>query len=155
MVAAMRRNGVPAHDPPMTTTDTDTTSRNLATIGAVYEAFGRGDVPFILDQLAADVVWETLPGYGVPYLEPGRGRDHVAGFFSALGALTFHGFEVRNLLAGGDQVAAIVHLDATVQATGVRVADLEVHLWTFGPDGTVTEFSHVLDRHAQVLANQG
>ncbi len=31
---------------------------NLGTTQAIYEAFGRGDIPFILDQLADDVAWE-------------------------------------------------------------------------------------------------
>ena len=44
---------------------------NLKTIGAAYEAFGRGDVAAILDLVADDVDWAaeaaspTAPGYGV------------------------------------------------------------------------------------------
>ena len=33
-------------------------SDNVGTVAAIYEAFGRGDLPAILDQLADDVQWE-------------------------------------------------------------------------------------------------
>ena len=33
-----------------------------------------------------------------------------------------------------------------------RFRDVEVHLWTFGPDGTVTEFRHVADTAKHVEA---
>ena len=32
---------------------------NLATVQSIYEAFGKGDVPSILDTLADDVEWES------------------------------------------------------------------------------------------------
>jgi ketosteroid isomerase-like protein len=32
---------------------------NLETVQKVYEAFGRGDVPAILDELADDVRWDV------------------------------------------------------------------------------------------------
>ena len=31
---------------------------NLATVRGIYAAFGRGDIPAILDALAEDVEWE-------------------------------------------------------------------------------------------------
>jgi hypothetical protein len=39
-----------------------------------------------------------------------------------------------------------------VKATGKPAKVLEIHLWTFGPDGKVTRFLHAVDRHAFVLA---
>ena len=63
------------------------------------------------------------------------------------------GFEVSNLLEGGDQVAAVVELSGTVKATGISVTNDEMHLWTFGADGLVTEFRHHIDtaQHAQAI----
>jgi ketosteroid isomerase-like protein len=38
-----------------------------ATVQEIYEAFGRGDVPAILDRLTDDIAWDLdAPGYGVP-----------------------------------------------------------------------------------------
>jgi ketosteroid isomerase-like protein len=119
----------------------------------IYAAFGRGDVPGILDHLAEDVEWDRdAPSYGVPIYEPGTGRDHAAAFFAKLADLEFHRFEPLNFLTGGNQVAVTIGVDATVKATGRRAEALEVHLWTFGDDGRVSRFFHCIDRHAFVLA---
>jgi ketosteroid isomerase-like protein len=126
---------------------------NLETVQAIYDAFGRGDVPAILEKLADDVAWDQdAPGYGVPIYEPGTGRDHAARFFQLLQDLEFHRFEPTNFLTGGNQVAVTINLEAEVKATGRTAEALEIHLWTFGDDGKVSRFFHAIDRHAFVLA---
>jgi ketosteroid isomerase-like protein len=30
---------------------------NVATVQSIYEAFGRGDIPAILDRISDDVIW--------------------------------------------------------------------------------------------------
>lgn len=126
---------------------------HVKTVQVVYEAFGRGDVPTILDQLADDVVWDQdAPGYGVDIYEPGAGKPHVERFFAALAGVEFIRFEPTNFLSGGDQVAVPIEVEVRVRSTGNVVKALEVHLWTFGPDGKVTRFFHAIDRHAFVLA---
>lgn len=131
---------------------------NVETVQAIYEAFGTGDVPAILDHLAEDVTWDQhYPDRGVPWLKPRRGKDEVVGFFEAVGGgLEFTRFEPLNLLEGGDQVAAVIGLEATVKETGAKlVEEAEVHLWTFGPDGKVTDFRHVVDTLQHVEAAKG
>jgi ketosteroid isomerase-like protein len=126
---------------------------NVGDVHAIYEAFGRGDIPAILDRLAEDVAWDQdAPGYGIPIYEPGTGRDHAARFFEALQELEFLRFEPMNLLTGGNQVAVTVDVEAKVKSTGRLVKALEIHLWTFGEDGKVSRFFHCIDRHAFVLA---
>src|SRR4051812_49666848 len=84
---------------------------NIRTVQRIYEAFGRGDIPAILAELADDVVWETYQGSaqdaGVPWLVRREGRDAVAGFFAALEETDLHRLEPLNFLAGGDQVAVV------------------------------------------------
>ena len=132
---------------------------NLETVQAIYEAFGRGDVPFILDQVADDVRWDPWDPPGpahdgaVPYLVPRRGRSGVEAFFASLAAVDITHFLPTNLLAGGNQVAAVIDIRFTVKATGAQAADLEIHLWTFGDDGTVVEFRHVVDTARHLAAN--
>lgn len=127
---------------------------NVESIQALYDAFGRGDVAAILDQLADDVEWDQdAPAYGVPIYEPGVGKDHVRRFFEAVQAdLEFVRFEPTNFLSGGDQVAVPIKLEAKVKPTGKVLEALEIHLWTFGADGKVRRFFHCIDRHAVVLA---
>ena len=126
---------------------------NVKTTQLIYEAFGRGDVPAILDHLADDVVWDQdAPGYGVPIYEPGAGKQHVGRFFESLGGVEFERFEPTNFLVGGDQVAVTINVKVTVKSTGKSAEALEIHLWTFGADGKITRFFHCIDRHAFVLA---
>jgi len=112
---------------------------HVITAQAIYEAFGRGDVPAILKHLAVDIAWDQdAPAYGVPIYEPGTGKAHVERFFAALQDLEFLRFEPTNFLSGGNQVAVPINVQVRVKATGRLVKALEVHLWTFGDDGKVS-----------------
>jgi uncharacterized protein len=126
---------------------------HMESVQAIYEAFGRGDIPAILERLAEDVAWDQdAPGYGVPIYEPGVGREHAGSFFESLASLEFQRFEPTNFLVGGNQVAVTIDVEATVKSTGNSVKALEIHLWTFDEDGKVSRFFHCIDRHAFVLA---
>jgi uncharacterized protein len=126
---------------------------NVEAVQDIYEAFGRGDIPAILDHMAEDVQWDQDgQGHGIPIYEPGVGKAHVQRFFELLGDLEISRFEPTNFLSGGNQVAVPINLGVTVKATGKSAETIEVHLWTFGDDGKVTRFFHAVDRHAFVLA---
>jgi uncharacterized protein len=127
---------------------------NVQSVQAIYEAFGRGDVPGILNQLSDEIEWDQdAPAYGVSVFEPGVGKEHVKRFFQTVQQdLEFIKFEPGNFLSGGNQVAVPVNVEAKVNPTGNMLKFLEVHLWTFGHDGKVTRFFHCNDRHAAVLA---
>jgi uncharacterized protein len=127
---------------------------NVETVQTIYEAFGRGDVPAILDRLADDVAWDQdAPGYGIAIFEPGVGKGHAQRFFEAVfEGLEFSRFEPTNFLDGGDQVAVPINVELEVKSTGKVVEAHEIHLWTFGDDGKVSRFFHCVDRHAFVLA---
>lgn len=119
---------------------------NVAAVQDIYACFGRGDIPGILAHVAADARWEhDAADHGIPWLKPGVGHDHVLKFFGELAAVEISVFDVRNLLAGGDQVAGVVWLEATVKATGGQFKDFEVHLWTFNAEGKVSGFRHMVD----------
>lgn len=130
-----------------------------ATVMAIYEAFGRGDAAFILDQLEDDVRWdEGIRPTSLPYLVPGRGKDHVLGFFQALASeIEFLVFEPGTPCVGGDTVIVPVREVARHRGTGqVTDEDLVAHVWTFGPDGKVVAFRHIVDLapHERIAAGQ-
>jgi ketosteroid isomerase-like protein len=89
----------------------------------------------------------------VPWLAARTGREEVAGFFEALGALEIHDFAPTAVLGDGDVMVALIDIDMTVGETGERVRDAEAHVWTFGRDGRVAEFRHVVDtvKHVEAL----
>ncbi len=136
---------------------TPVSASHRSTVAAMYEAFGRGDIDFILAQLSDNVAWDTeTPNWGIPWYAPRHGRAGVAKFFEVIGQeLNFKAFEPVAILANDSQVAAVIRVDLEVIATGNSVQDTEVHLWNFAEDGKVTEFAHIVDQHAQLIAYKG
>jgi ketosteroid isomerase-like protein len=66
----------------------------VETIKQIYEAFGKGDIPTIIDKLDEDVAWDTQSNVpGVPWLGPRRGKANIPGFFESLAPLQFTHFE--------------------------------------------------------------
>jgi ketosteroid isomerase-like protein len=116
---------------------------------AIYEAFGRGDIPSILQHLADDVAWEgwadnQAQKAGVPWMKARRGKAGAGEFFGVVGQLQIHDFKVLSIMAGGNQVAAEFVIEATVPS-GKRYRDEEMHLWTFNDAGKVVRLRHYLD----------
>ena len=146
----------------MTTTPVqpDLEQQHLATIGALYQAFGRGDIPAVLDLLADDVSWDadwadnfaqrTL----VEHFRPRRGTAQVAEFFAVLAGYQVHDFQVQGLMAGGEHVVAKILIELS-GPNGGRFRDEELHLWTFGPDGRITALRHYLDTAKHLAAARG
>jgi uncharacterized protein len=113
--------------------------RNIATVKDLYEAFGRGDVPAILDHLTDDVDWATDAAIAsAPWYGPRRGKAEVPSFFEGIaqtGPVTQ--FDLVSIAASetGD-VHAFIRYAFTVSATGRQVAMNLHHFWRFR-DGKV------------------
>jgi uncharacterized protein len=119
---------------------------HIATIQSLYQAFGRGDIPTILELLRPDVEWEhDAIDHGVPWLRPGRGKEHVAAFFGELAKLQFHAFVPEAFLKDERHVAVFVRHDVTNTVTGKRFAGVEIHYWTFDDEGRIARLRHFAD----------
>jgi ketosteroid isomerase-like protein len=130
-------------------------NKNMEAVRAIYAAFGKGDVPAILEHLTEDCDWEyaSTEDHEVPWLRRRRGREGAVGFFEALAALDFERFEVKAVLGEGDLVVALCDLDAKVRANGHRVREIdEAHIWHFDARGRVKRFRHAADTLAQQRA---
>jgi ketosteroid isomerase-like protein len=143
----------------MSTTTTDRASANLATVTEIYAAFGRADVPTILDKIAADCHWESWANnraqrHGVPTLQPRTGPAGVAEFFAVVGGLQMNDFQVLDMVAGERQVAVEVMIDFTT-ASGGRSRDEELHLWTFNEQQKVVRMRHYVDTAKHIAAFDG
>ena len=120
---------------------------NRDRVQAIYAAFGRQDVPAILERLAEEVAWDYAYAPGeVPWLQPQHGRAGAATFFASLALLEIQRFEPKALLEGPGVVVALIDFDATVKATGhpIRERD-EAHVWFFDGAGRVSRFRHCAD----------
>ena len=129
---------------------------NVETVQQIYEAFGSGDVPAIIDKLDANVEWDTeVPVDGVPWLQPRRGAADVPGFFEALAPLNITRFEPHTWFADGDKVFVLIALDGTNANGKPFNVPYEGHFWAFDSAGKVTKFQHVVDTaQAWRMANQ-
>ena len=129
---------------------------HIATVQEIYAAFGRGDVPAILDRLAEDVDWEaggsSAADEGVPWLLRRTGREGAGAFFATLDAFETRRFEPLSFLEGAGQVAAVIGVELALRASGYVIADEEVHLWTFDDTGLVCAFRHVVDTAKHIEA---
>jgi ketosteroid isomerase-like protein len=126
---------------------------NVQAAQAGYAAFGRGDMPAILEMLADDVEWvDPGPADVLPTAGTHRGKDAVLAWFGALGGnVDFEVFEPREFIAQGDKVVALIHAEATIRNTGKKMVQDEAHVWTFR-DGKVARLQLYLDTAAMVSA---
>ena len=114
---------------------------NLQLIQNVYAAFGRGDVPAILEVCAEDVEFGVISESVLPWHGIGRGRAHVVKFFQALGETTdFTRFEPHSFIADDNGVACLVDWDATLKKNGHKVTARVVHHFTISK-GRITRWN--------------
>lgn len=74
-----------------------------------------------------------------------RGRESIKGFFETLADFEFLRFEPTAFLEGDGMVAVPIRIELKVKSTGRPIKDIEVHLWTFTPEGQVQSFRHTAD----------
>jgi uncharacterized protein len=128
--------------------------KNIQTVQAIYAAFGRGDVPAILEYIAEDmrhfgVVSESRE---VPWHVQATKKRDVPRFFQALAQeADFTRFEPRAFAASADQVYCTISFDITLKRSGKKATyDNVMHRFTF-KNGRVVEWRGTEDT-AKTLA---
>ena len=93
---------------------------NTKTIQRVYEAFGRGDIPTVLDAVTDDADSATeAGGTDAPWWGPHAGRAGVHEFFEQFAAaMEVDEFTPLVIAADGDAVLSVVRLRVRSRATG-------------------------------------
>jgi ketosteroid isomerase-like protein len=123
------------------------------TVGAVYAAFGRGDLPGLFGLLHPEVDWSvtvTAPGGElVPMLRNGVGHEAAQQYFGGVAQLEIHVFEIGRLFVDGDAVVAEVHLETTHRETGKRATLDELHHWVVR-EGQVVRYRPYVDTAALI-----
>jgi uncharacterized protein len=137
------------------------TRSNGLTIAELYGAFGRGDLPAVLDMLADDVSWDAdwADNYaqrdgGLDHFRPRRGPAGAAEFFAVLAEYTFNDFQVQAIISDDQYVVARVAIDVSLPGGG-RVRDEELHLWTFDAAGKIVALRHYIDTAKHLAAVRG
>lgn len=125
---------------------------DLELVQGLYAAFGRGDLPFILERLAPDVEWSHPRPAEIPWGGTRRGREAVAGFFAAIaGSVDVEDFDPRAFLSQEGTVVVVGHEAMRIRATGRCYATDWVHVWSIR-DGRVVRFQEFTDTATVVEA---
>ena len=103
---------------------------NTERVTRIFEAFGRGDVPFILGELADDARFVSHLDPIVPWAGDYAGKDNVARFFQALGgSVDVADHPVHSVIAQGDTVVAMGDVSFRVRQTQKAGASKWVYIW--------------------------
>jgi len=120
---------------------------NVSLLKNLYAAFGRGDIPTILETMSADIKWYQAESN--PYMPSGEawvGPDSVLNnLFMKLGT-EWDGFAVhpRSFHGAGGSVIVEARYSGTYKPTG-KSMDVQVcHVWDI-KDGKVTRFQQYVD----------
>jgi ketosteroid isomerase-like protein len=128
---------------------------NTQKVQELYAAFGRGDVPAVLDMLADDVEWVLAGPPDIPMTGTRRGKAAVGEWFGiAAENLDFRKFAPRAFIAQGDTVVALIDVEAVARRTGRTFASHDAHVYTF-KDGKVSRQESYEDTAAVVAAYRG
>lgn len=120
-------------------------SDNVARVVKIYEAFGRGDVPFIIEQLTDDVRWTTHFDPVVPWSGNYHGKAAVPGFFAALaGAGDVTAFNPAEFVSQADTVVSTGEFGIRAKATGKTSLTRWVFIWKFR-EGRVCSYEQFHD----------
>ena len=129
-----------------------TTDATLSPVQALYAAFGRGDLPALLELLTEDVDWRFVGDSAGGYAGRVQGKDGVAAWLDRVAAADdIRAFEPREFLVGAGHVT-VIGWERTVSRSSGRAFDSDwVHVFGLR-EGRVCRFLGLLDSEASAAA---
>jgi hypothetical protein len=123
------------------------TQENIKIVQKLYEAFGRRDIPAILEMLSEDVEWGEPEN---PFNPAGGTRYGHPGFMEWINigreAEDILILEPRKFLSDQDSVAVYGHMKCLAKPTGKTYESDFVHLVTI-KDGKIIKFQEFFDTY--------
>lgn len=124
----------------------ETLVRYGKTVSSMYEAFSRGDIPFILSCLHKDVIWEVMGDPDIPHAGIYHGPDDVGQFFRKMDKdLTYTAFEVEHILENGQLVVSTGYCKGRVNNTGKLFSTIWAMTSEFDENGMLIHFRDCYD----------
>lgn len=118
----------------------------------LFAAFGRGDVEYIVERIAADCVWIS-PGEGIPSAGTYHGKAGALDFFRKQGQTEeILRFEPKEFFANGNSVVALGFEQCRVNATGKTASTNWAMLFRVR-DGELIHFEGMYDTNAYAQAH--
>ncbi|HWA84211.1 MAG TPA: nuclear transport factor 2 family protein [Fimbriimonadaceae bacterium] len=117
--------------------------QNVETIKSLYAAFGRGDIAFILDQLAPGVKWISNLDPVIPW--SGDFTGHPQDFFKAIAdSVDVLGFEPGEFVVYGDTVVSMGTFASRAKSTGKSSNAKWIFVWKLS-GGKVVSYEQFSD----------
>lgn len=130
-----------------------TTATSVELVQAMFDAFLRGDIGYILERLTPDCSW-SVPGAEYALAGEYTGPEGAAAFFHKLSeAEEIVRFEPREYFTHGDDVVALGFEVARSKKTGKSAQTNWAMVFRI-KDGKVTAWSTLFDTHTYALAHQ-
>jgi ketosteroid isomerase-like protein len=128
------------------------TAKPLEVVQTAYAAFGRGDLPAILNLVSENVDWKFIGSRGLPYTGIFRTKNEVAKWFASIPeADDIQAFEPREFINGGEHVT-VLGWERTRALPSGKVFESEwTHVFTVR-DGRVVRFWGMYDTEASAAA---
>src|SRR5918994_3525100 len=117
-----------------------------------YEAFGRGDIPALLEFVAVDVELIQQGPSAIPFSGTRHGHEGDAEYFSLLDEnLDFEQFEPREFVAQDDTVVVLGMERSVMETKGSTIEQEWAHVYTLR-DGKIAKARFFEDSGAYVAA---
>ena len=115
--------------------------QNIDVVKGIYEAFGKGDVAWILDHVTDDVDWASEPDSKIaPWHGVHRGKDEVPHFFEEIAAnLEVTEFTPLAFTSNDTDVMTAVRFGIRIPKTG-KSGVMELRHWFQFRDGKVARY---------------
>jgi ketosteroid isomerase-like protein len=122
--------------------------QNIQTIQKLYQSFGQGDMPGVLNLISPEA--DFIAKYGQGHFpgqwgKPTHGHNEIIAFFQAMGeAVEVQRLEPYKFFAEGDDVVVLLNWQGVIRKSGQTFDSMLVHIWTVG-DGKVTKYIGLAD----------
>ena len=115
-------------------------------VSNLYDAFNRGDINMIVNNLSRDCIWEVVGQPDIPFAGIYHGRDDVKEFFGKLNnTIEMNDFVVEHILENGNMVMASGHFNATARNTGKRMSTFWCMTYEFNDNEEIMHFRDCWD----------
>jgi uncharacterized protein len=112
----------------------------------MYEAFNRGDIPFILSHLHHDCIWEVMGLPDISYAGIYHGPGDCRNFFQKLNqAVEFKEMVPEQIFENGHQVIVTGHMTGVSRVTGKLFSSIFLMLYEFNEEGQMLHFRDCVD----------
>jgi ketosteroid isomerase-like protein len=106
-------------------------SNNTDVVQEIYAAFGRGDIPSVLERLTPDIEFVLPESKVIPFAGTHRGLDAIGKFFMTIGeTVDIEEFTVDKLIAQGETVVALGHERVKAKSTSRGWETKWAMVWT-------------------------